>query len=452
MTIIEKGCLENIRTYKKFINDINISHEEFTESSSENPLVKVYKALYAWAMDFGRAVELTICKSQLKKKSKYLTNLLKKYPYLFNMEYKFRSYGYINAKDIKKINKEKNQYDRVKKIDEKFHNIYDYVMFAKNIESKVRNMQDKEMAYVINKYDAYLDDNIDKSNDSYVTMQLNEAIHFIDSAVADLEENLPLLVKQLTSLKLERRSEMTELIVSSSSITQLMPTIKLFKHLTKKVTTTVNKILFTIDAMTMDVKRGVRNSIEDKANEYILKNPNDGKQVLKAVRDSKHVKQVKIGDVTFDIWEMPYKNISCMNVMGKDIFVTKNFFKEPEGIQLAVLYHEFGHTMYNHFGTGQKVRNEDELYKSFEKTLKQYKKTINNTSDTSYAKLNNYDELVYLLVELDADRYAAKVVGKPMMRKALDITYDSFLKYDKTMKADAINYNKERMDIRTKLI
>ena len=182
----------------------------------------------------------------------------------------------------------------------------------------------------------------------------------------------------------------------------------------------------------------------------------DKERIEKYEKNAKHIKTITVGEQNFELYQIDISNVSCYNRNGTHIYVDKSFFENSVAHQKAIIWHEIGHTMSGHFGL---VKGN---YPDEEKRIRQMKKDIIRFKrfQKSAMFVHSEDELVYLLCEWEADRYAAKQVGKSNVRKSLmdDAEVGFFASIIKDpenitdKEAMILAYNKERMKLRTQLM
>ena len=165
---------------------------------------------------------------------------------------------------------------------------------------------------------------------------------------------------------------------------------------------------------------------------------------------------ITFGNHTFELYMLPVEYVSCSNLMGNKIYADKTFFQMSKPMQRAIILHEIGHYEMGHFGIHQ-LPDEVARLKQLEKDIKKFYR-LTNEAYTQF--IHNDDELVYLLVELEADRFAAKEVGKYGIAAALNlhakqIFKNTIAKNPASMTKDEkllVAYNQERMNLRNWMI
>ena len=238
----------------------------------------------------------------------------------------------------------------------------------------------------------------------------------------------------------------------------------IFKNIAKKIkdiiTKDVNIITLNFEAMQYEVGKKFSKLTENTAEKVVKKNIS-----YKAIKEhSTFIKEISYGTDTYKIYETEYKNVSALNYGGSIIYVENGFFDLPKGYQLATLYHEIGHSQCKHFKPkGFKSSNINKGYDitidDIEKISKQIKKDLNkflfklNLSPFSAEdRYQNGEEFLYLLLEWEADRFAADIVGKRLVRKSLIHDMKRILEVpmykDPQKQSSYIDYNIDRTKIR----
>ena len=175
------------------------------------------------------------------------------------------------------------------------------------------------------------------------------------------------------------------------------------------------------------IRFGVTKSIKDTIKKYsgTVKeinlfwdgDPNKGFKELR--KTSKHIDDIKIGDVTFAVYKAPYSDVcTCISRENKSILVGDNFFELSPPVQEAVLLHEMGHYYRGHF-KGVGLQNERKFEKFIAKKRKELIKYLHQEGYKFNSDKAINDTLVGIIHELDADTYAANAIGKKLVRDAL---------------------------------
>ena len=131
----------------------------------------------------------------------------------------------------------------------------------------------------------------------------------------------------------------------------------------------------------------------------------------------------QFGELTINVHELPVLSATAYNRDGTDVFVDQMFKEYPRAIQKAIIYHEIGHLANGHFGTLDK-QNDTVDARRMAHQVKKYKRMV---SRSMFKEDMDDDELIYIMVESEADRYAAKFVGKKTVNASLKIRMDRHL-------------------------
>lgn len=242
-----------------------------------------------------------------------------------------------------------------------------------------------------------------------------------------------------------------------------------FKSIIDKIKFTIKKdiniVIMNFEVMQYEIGKKFSKLTENTAYKVVKRDISD-KLIME---NSKFVKEIKYADDTYKVYETKYKNVSALIYGGSAIYVDNGFFGLPKGYQLAVLYHEIGHHQCKHFKpigfkAGKINTGFDVPIVDIEKIVKQMRKDYHKfLYQLSYSRFQNNkrylngEEFLYLLIEWEADRFAANIIGKRLVRKALTSRFSDSLKNNpisKNPKEEKINYNfnMDRMRIRTRNI
>lgn len=181
----------------------------------------------------------------------------------------------------------------------------------------------------------------------------------------------------------------------------------------------------------------------------------NNKQRIELEKKSKVVKEYHFGDITITVHELPIKSACAYNRMGKDIYVDQMFCEYPPDVQKAIIYHEIGHTMNGHFGT-LFAKNDTIDARRMAHQIKKFKQLL------FYSRFGDAigdDELIYIMVENEADRFASQMVGKKTLDASIKIRMDRKLYSDIPKDINNITererlliaYNQERNRFRSAL-
>ena len=163
----------------------------------------------------------------------------------------------------------------------------------------------------------------------------------------------------------------------------------------------------------------------------------------------------KFNDVTITVHELPVLTSISYNRNGTDVFIDQTFKRYPKAIQKAIIYHEIGHLANGHFGT-LTTSNDTIDARRMAHQIKKYKRIVKHSA---FKNDMDDDELVYILIESEADRYASKCIGKRTMDTSLkihmrhyaDIAIPEDVNHVTDMEMEMIAYNDERNRFRSAL-
>lgn len=243
----------------------------------------------------------------------------------------------------------------------------------------------------------------------------------------------------------------------------------IFKKIIDKIKTSLKRdidiITMNFEAIQYEIGKKFSKLTEETADKIVKKDISD-EDIMK---NSEFAKEITYGDNTYKIYKTKYKNVSALNYKGYSIYVDNNFFDLPTGYQLAILYHEIGHNQCRHFkpegfkvgkvndGYEVPVEDTEELVKRIKKDLNKFTYALYYSPFYNNKRYHNGEEFIYLLIEWEADRFSANIVGKRLMRKALTSRFSDMLKKHQTYndprkEKTHYRYNMDRMRIRTQSI
>lgn len=286
-------------------------------------------------------------------------------------------------------------------------------------------------------------------------------IGYIPSLYDEISEKLNNNIASLkTSLK--DISQYYENASDENNITSLKDSFKkIIENIKNSIDKEINIITMNFEAMRYEIGKNFSKLNESTANKVVCKNISDDD----IRKNSKFVKEITYGDQSYQVYETKYEHVSAMNYGGHWIYVNNGFFKLPKGYQLAILYHEIGHEQCKHFkpdgykigkvNDGYDIPIEDvsEMVKRIRKDLSKFLWSVYNSPFSNSKRYNDGEEFVYLLVEWEADRFAANMIGKKLIKRSLTNRFSDMLKSTndrKTLDSKLnYNYNMDRMKIRT---
>lgn len=133
------------------------------------------------------------------------------------------------------------------------------------------------------------------------------------------------------------------------------------------------------------------------------------------IKHSKLIETIDFGGDVLKVYQTEYDNVSAFNMGGLDIYVSNDYFKRSPAMQQAILLHEIGHYLDGHFHEPHVEYKDEELYRILKGIKRKYKHFC---SREGIAFKNPNVMLSALLIEIEADRYAANMVGKRLMKKS----------------------------------
>lgn len=169
------------------------------------------------------------------------------------------------------------------------------------------------------------------------------------------------------------------------------------------------------------------------------------------------IKTYLFGDMKVNVYELPIKYIdSAYNRDGTKIYVDQSFKEYPRAVQKAIIYHEIGHLSQGHFGAVDEQNDSIDARKMANK-IKLFKRLV---AKSPFKEAYTDDDLIYILIESEADEFAAQHVGKRTIGNSLKIRlnrdlYSVIPKKQGTItdqEALLIAYNQELLRFRESLV
>ncbi len=177
--------------------------------------------------------------------------------------------------------------------------------------------------------------------------------------------------------------------------------------------------------------------------------------IQKVMKGANLVEEIDVMGRTFKIYATKYDGLAASIVDGVNIYVDKNFYKQPVSVQKGVIFHEIGHYVNGHFGPVKAV----DYAKKLKQIRKDYDKFVRLATHSKFKDYFDDEEFIYLMCELEADRYANENIGgftaKHALRKQSDQYFRTVIPKDPKNITDReqllIDYNNERTKLRAKL-
>lgn len=374
-------------------------------------LSKMIKIFLAYTKDIKEITTNYTTKIELKKNLKIIKKAVKTCPNLLKEKITFRLYVDFEKAD--------NYYNTI----------------VTNMSEHLRAISDVQLTNVIEGYDKYKADFFDK----FVTINVSDAIDYVEKSIIELDGFINCQVKSLFDIK--------NILEEANNLEFNCATF--FKCFIKKCRNELLRCSYILTLNVDDCIKGISKLVKKEVNEEVKKYKYEV-STKKMIKKSKFIKTIDAFGITFNIYETNYNQVSCCNIGGNDIYVNKNFFNQPKGMQNAILFHEFGHYINGDFNNRTLIK-EKNIIKGIQKDIKKFNKIVNKSSYYDMKQLNDDTELIYLILELRADRFASKYVGKSLVSKSLIKRFDKELEsWD--VSDELKKYNKFRMNLRTKMI
>lgn len=324
--------------------------------------------------------------------------------------------------------------------------INEQIQFAKNMFTGIDNKLNNPELYKY--FVGYIDDR--SSWDKIYEIKIKDVPAFFEMSIKNLDNAITTLESNVNDFS--RYVDYQE-----SSDTSKRNIFTFFKSIKTSIKRRFEIIDMNFEIIQFKINQILHEDLEDELHKYV-KEPSIEKQVS----SSHKIMEITYGDTTYNIYQTEYPNISCFNYGGLDIYLDKAFFNLPKGYQLAILYHEIGHHQCGHFKPKGGLKKANLTVEDEAAIMKRIKKDMNSfiLASRYNSKFGPDDvygdgvELAYLLLEWDADRFAANnVVGKHIMGSALtdrfkrqfDIMWKDPTEDQKLM----ADFNMDRMHLRT---
>ena len=277
------------------------------------------------------------------------------------------------------------------KIDPSFVSIYD--KYAKRLASTANQTTSKSGGYFLPVEDIY-----------HIIARERDAIKKLSKQVRETEE-----------WSKGRQSG----LYGYRATAQIRETIKSF---IRAFTSTFKRAIFRWIATAEGCFAGfgtfLRRSFDAKSLEYyqnwMMK---DDKDMNKLMKDSKMVRKEKFGSLEIEMYQLPIATHSAFITVVNNvprIYVDKELVHMPRIAFRGIIYHEMGHLISGHLGLVNRTITENDI-QFLRKKMLAYQKMMKKKG----FQFSDEDTLVGLLIETEADTYAANLVGKHTMRRSL---------------------------------
>ena len=324
--------------------------------------------------------------------------------------------------------------------------INEQIQFAKNMFTGIDNKLNNPELYKY--FVGYIDDR--SSWDKIYEIKIKDVPAFFEMSIKNLDNAITTLESNVNDF-----SRYVDYQESSDASKRNIFTF--FKSIKTSIKRRFEIIDMNFEIIQFKINQILHEDLEDELHKYV-KEPSIKEQVSSAHK----ISEITYGDTTYNIYQTEYPNTSCFNYGGLDIYLDKAFFNLPKGYQLAILYHEIGHHQCGHFKPKGGLKKANLTVEDEAAIMKRIKKDMNSfilasKYNSKFGPNDAYGdgvELAYLLLEWDADRFAANnVVGKHIMGSALtdrfkrqfDIMWKDPTEDQKLM----TDFNMDRMHLRT---
>ena len=324
--------------------------------------------------------------------------------------------------------------------------INEQIQFAKNMFTGIDNKLNNPELYKY--FVGYIDDR--SSWDKIYEIKIKDVPAFFEMSIKNLDNAITTLESNVNDF-----SRYVDYQESSDASKRNIFTF--FKSIKTSIKRRFEIIDMNFEIIQFKINQILHEDLEDELHKYV-KEPSIKEQVSSAHK----ISEITYGDTTYNIYQTEYPNTSCFNYGGLDIYLDKAFFNLPKGYQLAILYHEIGHHQCGHFKPKGGLKKANLTVEDEAAIMKRIKKDMNSfilasKYNSKFGPNDAYGdgvELAYLLLEWDADRFAANnVVGKHIMGSALtdrfkrqfDIMWKNPTEDQKLM----TDFNMDRMHLRT---
>ena len=344
-----------------------------------------------YAVNVINTFELYKQKMSVEKNMKVIQKALKKNPDIANKKIKYRIY-------------------------DNYKNEIDYeTNISNNLAFRIENLDEEWLTDIM---DAYYKD-IDAENHEMEEVTIQEAFDDMQEVLKDIDKAIEKQKKSVkqTCVKLSKSKNL--------SIKQLSLLKKFLLCSQKHVQNTIFKTSVRLDYLYNELHKATSDTIKEESEKYVKRKYSTE---ARAEKDAQFIGKVKVLDYEIDLYRTE-KYIISEYTRGNCVYFDRDFINLPKSHQAAILAHEYGHIVNGHtLMYDRKLRNEYKLGKDIKKSVKKYDKAVDKSGFGDIKEVADDSLLIYLLVELDADRYAAKTVGREVIKKALLTDYEKMTK------------------------
>lgn len=417
-----------------------LSHEDSIFNRDLNYLVSYYQS------DVYRESFVGDIGERLDKMSRVLYTYMKTLVEYMSLSYSKRSY--IRLFD--KMGETLKKYPEIGKeriIVPQFSD-NDLVDYQNRIDRLNAYMKDKELYHIISGYQKM---RASTQRETVYSTTIADLYKNCSNIIPEYDKVMEEIRKDIFSIKrIIRKSE----LAPSDSIKQFSDILQFFKSI---VSMYYERAVIQMETLHQSMMKVVNEKISKASKMYVedIVPEVEMKDIItKEMGKITYKYSIKIGNYKARVYEAERKNVSAINFRGNVIVVDNGFFKQPTGVQEAIIYHELGHYMCGDFGL---EKNKLPSEKDTQKSIREVKRIFDNEINKSPFKdlyTDIYEsELIYLLGEYQADRYGADRVGKSTYKKALTNRFNKILDSDERNLTDGSKrFNQDRMKIRMKLV
>lgn len=382
-TMLELAVLENE------YNDTYLESAKDMTMKVKSLINRFTKALSIYVDNSIKIFSLYKEKNDVERTITSIEKILKKNPDLAKQKIKYRLFS--DAKD---------EIDLDTKI-------------CKNIAYRIENLDERWLTDLMDKY--Y--ENIDCTNAAIHDVTIEQALNNNKAVLENIEKNINNTFYSIRKIK-DNLDKSENLTGKHAQIFR-----KFIKSIQLYIQRRFQLVTLNIEYFFQRIRLSVLSLIQDESEELVIKK---NSRISTIIKHSTKVDTVDILGFKIELYEtdrLIESEFTTINNEKYQVFFDKTFLDKPRAHQKAILYHEYGHIINGHLG-GNRYRNERELSKIMKKRIRKYLRYI--ISDKN--NLKDDDLLIYLLIELEADEFSSKYVGKKIMKRTLEDGYADLIK------------------------
>jgi hypothetical protein len=388
-------CDTELYAYTESVKDIT--------AKIKSVISKFVNALHAYTENVKRIIELYKTKRGVERNLKVIERAIKKCPEISKEKIHYRIF-YGSKDDV-------DYYSKI----------------TNNLAYRIENLDSEWITTIIDNYYK----NIDCTDENLKDISIQAALKNTEAVIEGIEEEINETYKCIrhVSSAIEKSKNLNNKHASLFK--------KAVQSIQKGIQRKVYMIFLNIEYLFSCIHSRVVDLVKKDSKEYVIKRIS---RENTAIKHSKKIDTVEILGYKIELYETD-RYIQSEFVTGSNnnpkIYLGKRFKELPRPHQLATLYHEFGHVINGHLGANL-YRNEYKLSKTIKRRARKYLNVMNAPmTDENKKILSDDDVLVYLLIELEADEFASKVVGKRVMKKTLEKDYKQLVRDAKRVSDEA---------------